>query len=158
MTKRGKNLTKAGIVFIMLTMILPTVAQTTLVTKSIVEPDKIPLNLQDTTPPIVKIEKPARAVYLLNKSIIPRLIRLTLIIGRITIVVNATDNESGIDRVEFYGGIFGRKPLGKDTTEPYTCNWKRGRVKLFHIQKLKVVAYNLAGNSSTDSIIVRKIL
>ena len=156
--KSRKELIKAGIIFILLIMILPTVAQTALVTKSTIEHDTIPLYLQDTTPPKVKIEKPVRAVYLFNKSIIPRLIRLTLIIGSITIEVNATDNETGIEKVVFYGGLLGNKFLGNDTTAPYNLTWKRGRIRFIHIQILKVIAIDMEGNKATDRIIVRKIL
>jgi len=112
----------------------------------------------DNTPPKVKIEKPVRAVYLFNKSIIPRLIRLTLIIGSITIEVNATDNETGIEKVVFYGGLLGNKFLGNDTTAPYNLTWKRGRIRFIHIQILKVIAYDKVGNKATDFIIVRKIV
>ncbi len=156
--KRRRELIKAGIIFISLTMILPAVAETTIIKNSSINSDKIPLAFQDTTSPKVEITHPVRGVYIKDRKIIPRLIRLTLIIGAITIEVNATDNESGIDRVEFYGGILGTKYLGNATTEPYNFTWKRDRIRFIHIQKLKVIAYDNEGNNATDKIIVRRIL
>ena len=156
--KSKRELMKAVIIFICLTMILPTVAKTTIITNSNITPEKIPLAPEDTTPPKVEITHPVRAVYIRDRKIIPRLLRLTLLIGAITIEVNATDNESGIDRVEFYGGILGTKYLGNATTEPYNFTWKRDRIRFIHIQKLKVIAYDNEGNNATDKIWVRKIL
>jgi len=156
--KSRKELTKAGIIFISLTMILPTIATTSIETNSQTTSDKIPLAFEDITPPKVEITHPVRGVYIKDKKIFPRLIRLTLLIGSITVNVTATDNESGIARVEFYGGLLGTKYLGNDTTEPYTYNWTRGRIRLIHIQKLKVVAIDNAGNNATDRIFVRRIL
>jgi len=115
---------------------------------------------EDTTDPIVKIEKPVKAGYIMNMKILPRFIRLTRIIGAITVEVNATDNESGINRVEFYCGLLGSKLLFNDTEAPYNYTWRRDRIlpRIIHIHILKVVAYDNAGNSAADSIIVRKFL
>ena len=114
---------------------------------------------EDTTKPTVKIEKPIRGRYFLNRFIRPfHLPRITQIFGDITVKVNATDDESGINRVEFFGGLRGTTPLGNDTTEPYNITWHRDRIRLIHIQTLRVVAYDNAGNKACDSIIVRKIL
>ena len=114
----------------------------------------------DTTPPSVEIEKPIRAVYFRYSYIFPRIIRFTQIIGKITVIVNATDNESGIDRVEFYCGPLGRKYLGNATTWPYNLTWRRDRLlpRIIHMHKLKVVAYDNAGNRASDHMFVRKIL
>ena len=57
---------------------------------------------QDANPPTVKITKPEKALYIFDRWIIPRIFRLTLIIGKITIEVNAKDEDSGIEKVEFY--------------------------------------------------------
>jgi len=164
--KSRKNLIKAGILFISLTIILPTIATTAIEVNTRTIPENVPLSMDnDTTPPTVKIEKPVRGVYIRDKKIFPLLMRPTLvslIIGNITIVVNATDNatenESGIDKVVFYGGFRGNRLLDEDTEEPYTYNLKRDRIRLIHRQKIKVVAYDKAGNSASDKIIIRKIL
>ncbi len=113
---------------------------------------------EDTTPPTVEIINPGKGVYFRDKYIFPRFIRLTLIIGKITVEVNATDNESGIDRVEFYYGPLGTKSLGNDTEAPYSLIWKRDRIRFVHLHFLKVVAYDNAGNNAMDRMLVRKIL
>ena len=105
--------------------------------------------------PHVKIIKPKRALYIFNKSIFPRLFRPAKIIGGITIEVNATDEDSGIEKVEFY---INGKLKGNDTTEPYTYNWKRDRLRFFHIFIIKVKAYDNDGKTSVNRRIVRKFL
>jgi len=112
----------------------------------------------DNTPPKVKIKEPIKGLYILNKRIRPFLIRRSFIIGNITIEVNATDDETGIGIVEFYGGLIGTKFLGNATIEPYNFTWKRDRIRFIHIQILKVVAYDNAGNKAVDRIIVHKFL
>ena len=112
---------------------------------------------EDTTPPTVEITKPVKGLYFRDKYILPRFIRLTQIIGKITVEVEATDNESGINRVEFYYGPLGGKLFATDTIEPYSALWKRDRLRIVHLHILKVVAYDNANNSAQDSMIVRKI-
>jgi hypothetical protein len=112
----------------------------------------------DNTPPTVNILKPVKGLYIIDKKIRPFFIRRPLIIGRITINVNATDYETGVDRVEFYGGILGTKYLGNATIEPYNFTWKRDRLRFIHMQILKVIAYDKVGNKAVDRIIVHKFL
>lgn len=112
----------------------------------------------DTTKPTIEIVKPKRALYIRNKKIRPLLFRMALIIGDITIEVNASDEGSGIEKVEFYAGLLGTKYLGNDTTEPYSFNWTRDRIRFFHIQILTVKAYDKAGNVAVKRMIVRKLL
>jgi len=99
----------------------------------------------DNTPPKVKIIKQQRALYIKNKKILPRFFRLALIIGKITFEVNAIDEDSGIEKVEFY--INGRLK-GNDTTEPYTYEWRRDSLRFFHISYIKVRAYDNEGKTS----------
>jgi len=106
-------------------------------------------------PPKVEIDKPERAVYINNEKKLPRLIRLALIIGDITIEVNATDVDSRIEKVEFY---INGKLMGNDTTDPYTYNWTRDRLRLIHIFCIKVIAYDNDGGTAEDRMIVRKFL
>jgi len=113
---------------------------------------------EDTIPPDVKIHKPVRGLYINNKKIRPFILRIALIIGDITIEVNATDEGSGIDRVEFYIGLLGTESLGNDNTEPYTFNWTRYRLRFCHMHMLTVKAYDNIGNMATKRIFVRKIL
>lgn len=116
------------------------------------------LNSVDNIPPIVEIIKPAKAVYFRDKYLFPRFIRITQIIGTITVSVNATDDQTGVNRVEFFYGLLGRKQFDNISTAPYNATWKMNRPRFIHIHILKVVAYDNAGNSATDRMIVRKIL
>ena len=120
----------------------------------------------DNTLPTVKIVKPMpKGIYLFNDFKLSRFLLPTLIIGSITIEVNATD-EGGIERVDFYIDplrSFG-KPVGNDT-EPdettgfYTYDWTRNRPRiLFRYHKIRVEAFDYAGNSATAEILVKRIL
>ncbi len=110
----------------------------------------------DTTLPVVKIEKPERAFYIGNKKIRRLFLRMALIIGSITVDVNASDSGCGIERVEFY---VNNVLKANDTTAPYTFNWTKDRLfRLVHTQVLKVVAYDKYGNSASDKMLVKKFL
>ena len=112
----------------------------------------------DSTPPTIKIIKPVKGLYFMDKMIRRFLIRIPFIIGRIAIEVNATDNGTGINKVEFYAGLFGNKLLGNDTEAPYSFLWKRDRIRFIHLHILKVVAYDNVGNTAFSRIIVHKFL
>jgi len=111
----------------------------------------------EKNPPSVNITKPENALYITNIRIRKFLIRNPLIIGKINITVNATDDESGIERVEFY--IDGELKTNI-TTPPYTYEWKReGRMRIFgHRHTIKVIAYDNAGNNASKEIKVWKFL
>jgi hypothetical protein len=111
----------------------------------------------ENKPPTVKITKPEKALYLLNLRIRKYLLRLRMptIIGKITIEANAKDEDSGIEKVVFY---INDEEKCSDTTAPYTYDWRRDRLRLIHIFRVKVVAYDNEGASAEDSMIVRKLL
>jgi len=113
---------------------------------------------EDTTDPMVEIVTPERAVYINGEKKFGRLLGMAIIIGDIMIEVNASDEGSGIAKVEFYGGLLGTKLLGNDTEAPYAFEWTRDRIRFFHIQMLKVVAYDNEGNVKDRGMIVRKFL
>ncbi|MBN2065965.1 MAG: PKD domain-containing protein [Candidatus Thermoplasmatota archaeon] len=116
------------------------------------------IKTQDTTDPAVEIVTPQRALYINGEKKFGRFLGMAIIIGDITIEVNASDEGSGIAKVEFYGGLLGTKLLGNDTEAPYAFEWTRDRIRFFHIQILKVVAYDTEGNTAMDRMIVRKLL
>jgi len=105
--------------------------------------------------PTIIITKPNKGYYIFNIKILPRNLFLTKIIGSITIEVNALDEDSGIEKVEFY---INNKLKGNDTTFPYTYFWTDGKIKIFNIYFVKVIAYDLEGKTATTKIIVEKIL
>ena len=105
--------------------------------------------------PKVKIIKPNKGLYIFDKKILPKYFSLTKVIGSITIEVNATDEDSGIEKVEFY---INNRYMGNDTTYPYTYFWKSKFLRFFHIVFIKVIAYDLDGKRSTARIIVKRYL
>jgi len=105
-------------------------------------------------PPIdVKIIKPDKAIYIMNKEIIPFF--TPLIIGHIDIEVNVICNDqSEINRVEFY---IDDELKETDISEPYSWIWdERTPLKFRHT--ITIIAYDNAGNSANEEIAVRKFL
>ena len=111
----------------------------------------------DVTSPTIKITKPVKkTIYINDKIKRQRLLGMSIIIGDITIEVDAKDNNgSGIAKVDFY---INGKLKGNDTTEPYNYTWTKDRLRVFHLFTIKVVAYDKAGNKVESKMIVRKIL
>jgi PKD repeat protein len=104
---------------------------------------------EDTTPPSVEIIKPQeRSIYFLNDRILSFL--TVLVIGSIDVEVEAYDSDSGVNRVEFYvdGSL-----QDSDNSAPYSWTWSEWA---FFRHTLKVVAYDNAGNSNEEEIIVWK--
>jgi len=119
----------------------------------------------DATKPTLEIVKPIRALYINDMYKIQR-IRMPLIIGDITIAVNATDeNGSGIKQVNFIIDAF--RPFAKqegNATEPndddlYTWTWEKNVMfRLLHIHIIKVEVIDNAGNINSQTILVRRFL
>jgi hypothetical protein len=112
---------------------------------------------KDKEPPNINITKPERGLYFFNKKIRDYLLRFRtpLIIGRITIEVNATDEDSGIEKVELY---INGKYMRNDTSFPYEFDWRWTHPRLFHLFIIKVIAYDNAGNNATKIMVVHKFL
>lgn len=99
----------------------------------------------DKMNPIVGIEKPKEGyLYIFDREIIP--LPITIIIGKITIKVDAVDETSGIDRVEVY-----IDDELKETLEETPYEWKWDETVFFK-HTIKVVAYDKAGNTASDEI------
>lgn len=117
--------------------------------------DYYPLLKEDEVSPFVRIIKPINSFYFMNHRINRignSLFHLPVIVGRITIEVNAFDNESGIKHVEFY--VDGELKY-EDTTEPYSYDWIWNKNLSFkHKHTIKVVAYDNWDNSDYDEITV----
>jgi len=102
----------------------------------------------DATPPTVDIIKPKpNSLYLMNHRILPFI--GTIVIGKIDIEVNATDN-TGVTSVEFYVDSV---LVSTDSSAPYKWTWSD--ISFFrHI--IRVVAYDIAGNQASREVIVWK--
>jgi hypothetical protein len=116
---------------------------------TVVEQAVVICPVPDTTPPTLEITKPIKALYFRNREIMP-LAGGTLIIGKIDVNVTATDDDSGIDRVEFYANL---QLLENDTTAPYSWLWSQ---TAFFRQTLTIKAFDKAGNFATQVLEVWK--
>lgn len=116
---------------------------------TVVEKAVVICPIPDTTAPTLQIQKPEKALYLLNKEILP-LSWGTLIIGNIEVVANVSDDDSGIDRVEFY--VY-QQLFETKNSAPYSWLWSE---KAFFKQALTVKAYDKAGNVASEDITVWK--
>jgi parallel beta-helix repeat protein len=116
-----------------------------------------PYTNQDNIPPIVTILSPENGLYLRNHRMFSRLFRThTIIIGDITVDVDASDAQSGIAKVEFYLESV-NQPEFIDTQAPYSWTWTHATL-LKHKHSIIVVAYDNAGNVNADIIKVRRFL
>jgi uncharacterized repeat protein (TIGR02543 family) len=102
----------------------------------------------DTTPPTVEIAKPLNAIYLFNEPVLPS--KSPIIIQAITIEVNASDNQSGVNRVEF---LIDNVVKGNDSSAPYTYDWS---TILSGKHTIKATAFDNAGHSASAEISVMK--
>jgi hypothetical protein len=98
--------------------------------------------------PNVEILKPTNAIYQNNNRLIPFFV--PIIIGYITVEVSATDDLSGLEKVEFY---VDNKLKGNDTTDPYRWTWDES---LFFRHNLEVVAFDRSGNQNSFKLSVWK--
>ena len=104
----------------------------------------------DNTPPTIEIIKPVKAVYVQNKKIFS--FPATLIIGKIDIEAEASDNETIITRVDFYVNNILKK---RDYIKPYTWQWNE---TVFGKFKIKTTTYDIAGNQKSYEITLWKII
>jgi parallel beta-helix repeat protein len=116
-----------------------------------------PYTNDDTIPPVVKIVLPEKGLYLWGLHLLSWLFRQsTIIMGAITIQVEASDVQSGIEKVEFFIDNDDH-PEFTDTEAPYSWRWSQGFL-LQHKHTIIVVAYDNAGNPNYDMIEVKKYI
>jgi hypothetical protein len=116
---------------------------------TVVEQALVICPVPDTTPPVVDITKPIYALYFFNTELMA-LSGGSLIIGPIDVEVQATDDESGIDYVEF---LVNNQPFGNDTEAPYSWTWNE---TAFFRQTLTVKAVDKEGNIGSQELVVWK--
>ncbi len=102
----------------------------------------------DKTHPTLDIENPDKGyLYLFGRAIMPTLRNKTVILGGITVEVNATDEVSEIKNVEFYvdGNL-----SHNDSSPPYTWKWRTaiGRYEL------KAMALDTAGRTASEEMTI----
>jgi len=104
----------------------------------------------DMTPPSLRIVKPEKALYLRNVKICR--FPAALAISYLDVTANATDNETGVNRVQFsIDGV----PQNTTVTEPYTWQWTAAG---FFFYTLTVTSWDNAGNKAEVSMRVWKFL
>lgn len=138
-----KNINHKRLVFIVTIMLffsttLSMIAHTTILVKA-----------QDTTPPVIEIIKPLNKLYYFDRPILS--LQKPMIVTMQNIIVEATDDESGVNRVEIY--IDGDLKCN-DTNAPYTYYWSKF---LTGTSVVKVIGYDNAGNSASTEISVFKL-
>jgi len=114
-------------------------------------------NPTDTTKPKVNITKPKEKTLYRNNEEIRRCLFLTRVVGPIDVNVTTSDDESGIDRVEFY--VNNNLKSTVNYTDPSTVfNWTYNETNILpKIRKIKVISYDNAGNNNTDQITILKM-
>ena len=107
-----------------------------------------PLNVTieptDTFPPLIKISKPQKCLYINNRRIIPFF--TAVIIGPIDIKLTGSDEESGLDKICLY-----------IDNELKLCNYTWND-EGFGRHTIKAVAHDQEGNTATDTLKIWKIL
>ena len=103
----------------------------------------------DTVTPIVEIKKPKEGyLYFEDREIMPTITGKTVIIGRITIEAEASNGQSGINRVEFFVDSVYQY---EDNQPPYEWTWDYFSIGTHLIE---TIAYDNAGNSASDQLLV----
>jgi hypothetical protein len=109
----------------------------------------------DTIPPTVSITSPQKGFLYINLGDIIVLkipFLTTLVLGKIDVTVNAFDNQTGIEKVEFF---VDNESKWNDTLAPYDWMWTEHG--LFFPYMLKVVAYDNFGNKASAEMKLWKI-
>ncbi len=105
----------------------------------------------DSTPPMVTITKPNSGLYIINDK--KRNLPETIVVGAVDIEVDASDEDTDIEKVEFY---VDNQLRSVDMFYPYKLgNWKEPG--LFGRYTIRAVAYDQAGNVNIDEIEVIRL-
>lgn len=100
----------------------------------------------DKSAPTVTVTSPTQGyIHFFGRELLPSLRGKTILIGRITVEVNATDAPSGINKVEF--SVDGEIRYN-DMEEPYTWTWGLA----FGRHTLGVTAIDIAGHETTEEM------
>jgi hypothetical protein len=111
-------------------------------------------SFEDNTPPYVEIIQPSSGIYLFNEKIM-NLSDFIIAFGSIDIIIHASDEDSGIDYIEYE---FVRYPLfisGNITQEPYEITLDKFSLGRWNIT---IIAYDNAGNNEDKRFEIWKFL
>jgi len=102
----------------------------------------------DTSPPVIDIVRPTEGIYILDREIITLPIDLTIILGEINIVAETTDEQTSVDKVEFF---IDYHEYAIDEEYPYEWSWDETSIGKY---TLSVVAYDVVGNHGSEERIL----
>jgi hypothetical protein len=105
----------------------------------------------DEKPPHIEIRSPEHNyLYLRGQKIFP--CRTTIIVGNIDIAIQAYDNETDIDRIEFYVDDILQTT---DYLEPFLWTWD---TRSFGLYTFQIIAYDNMGNTAESTMNLWKFL
>ncbi len=99
----------------------------------------------DDSPPEIQIRKPGGGLYWLDRKLVP--FPIPIVIGDVTVEVEASDSLSDIKKVSFY--VDGEQRY-EVTEQPYEWRWSPQLGK----HSLSVLAYDLLDHTATDDLTV----
>lgn len=102
----------------------------------------------DTSPPIVDIVRPIGGIYILDREIITLPVDITIILGEISIMAEAKDELTSMDRVEFF--VDNQR---HSIDEEYPYEWTLYETSIGR-HTLSIAAYDSAGNLGYDERIL----
>jgi hypothetical protein len=104
-----------------------------------------PIKIDINEPPTFQIETPDNGLYIFGRKI-PAQINKSIIVGDFDMIVNASDETSGVYVVQLYGN---NELIDEDPKEPYIIN-----ICIRHLGKmeLKVVVQDVTGNTAEETM------
>ncbi len=102
------------------------------------------VEINDNEPPEISIERPGKYLYVADREVMP--IENTVIIGKITLQMEASDILSGISKIEVYIDDELKVEL---KNKPYEWLWDEFA---FFKHEIKAVAYDYAGNEAEEKM------
>jgi hypothetical protein len=104
--------------------------------------------MDDISPPVVNIARPIGGIYVLDREIITLPVDFTIILGKITIVAEAVDELTSVDKVEFF---VNNNKYAIDEDYPYEWRWNETTIGR---HALRIVAFDEVGNHDYDEKIL----
>ena len=129
--------------------------------------DRYPLmmpTIPDNDKPVINITKPDQGLYISDNKIGSFKLNKSLIIGKINVTVEVSDNTTSIDRVEFFVDEENEPVYIDNTCFTGEANWswlpktlERMKKPFKSEYKIKIVAYDQVGNNNSGEISVKRI-
>ena len=105
----------------------------------------IPIKIDMNEPPNFRIEAPEKGLYLFERKMSFQ-VNKTFIVGEFEIIVNASDETSGVDKVKIF---YNNEILYLDEKEPFVFYFD---IQYLGKMELKVIVEDVAGNSAQETM------